>query len=409
MLSSGKGNVTDDQVLILYSSPSGAERLRIDKEHRSIDTALPQQARDRIVRLHAPTFDDVVTAIRLNRFTLLQFSGHGEAQGILLETPNNDGGLLLDITRICMLLRLAAPDLKAAIFMSCFSYEMRDLLIQEVPYLVAISGPANDDACIEFSTKFYSEFFQTGSVVGAYRRASVSIQFRANAMDAVLLRRGLGEYGKRALIVPDTKRGLSRRDDVDLLIDISRVETDIERIGVPREKFLTLIGHKIRIHRWAFRFPRDNALFSIGPYFGLFSWENAYDVVTCNRIMKLRADADEAIAELWAGLMISYHDAYVEDYRAATAGAIVSASVKEGLQTLNSIDIAYFRNETRASVLRRGAPEVFRAVKTQVAANLDVGNSKFHQNEENLAVSHLEAALSAIHDLIDALAENLLE
>jgi hypothetical protein len=125
--------------------------------------------------------------------------------------------------------------------------------------------------------------------------------------------------------------------------------------------------------------------------------------------MKLRADADEAIAELWAGLMISYHDAYVEDYRAATAGAIVSASVKEGLQTLNSIDIAYFRNETRASVLRRGAPEVFRAVKTQVAANLDVGNSKFHQNEENLAVSHLEAALSAIHDLIDALAENLLE
>src|SRR5579871_426001 len=401
---------SDDAILILYSSPEGIERLRIDKEHRAVDEALRSglHHREMVVRLHAPTFDDIVRTLRERSFTVIQFSGHGAPNGILVEAKEGSGGLFLDQSKICSILRLAAPSLKAAIFMSCFSSGMSDALVQEVPYLIVTAHEADDQASIEFAAKFYEDFFRSGSIRSAYLLASAIVQ---DSLDTTLYRRGLGELGNRAFVsIGPLQAVYNEQAEQDVLIDVSAVETELLRIGVQREKFLSLLTHKIRIHAWAFRYPRENALFSVGPYFALCSWQNAYDIVRCTKIMKLRRDADEGVAEEWARLMVTYHDAYVQSYRRPlVTGVQYEAEIGKGLEHLQGVAKVFFKDEKRAALLRRGAEEVFKAAKAQIGASLEMADTKFHQGSAKLAVPHLEAALSTIHDLINAISDHLLE
>jgi hypothetical protein len=399
---------TDDAALIIYCSPERADRLRIDKEHRAIDAALVgTSGQDRVTRLQASTLDDILRALQRRPYSVIQFSGHGSDKGILIESTKEIDGVLLDPTKIAAILRLASPHLKVAIFMSCFSDSMADVLIREVPYLIVISGAADDTASIEFSAAFYYALFETGSLRVAFDMASLTV---GENLTTILLRRGLGDNASKAFVTPKQLSPLNNDPpNEEILIDIHEVEEQLQQFKLDKEKFLALLTHKIRIHQWAFRYPRDNALFSMGEYFALFSWSNPHDRVSCKRIMKLKADVDELTAAAWVQLLIAYHDLYVADYRRPSAiPRPQEREVHRGLDGLHEI-AKNFIDERRAALFRSLVPDAFRAARAQVEANISIADSKFHEGDIGAASAYMEAGLSAIHDLINAIGEKVLE
>jgi hypothetical protein len=103
-------------------------------------------------RRHASSLDDLVKAIAEKEYAIVQFSGHGSKDGIYLESGGGRSGQLITASRIASLLSEAQPNLKLAIFMSCYSAEALPVLIKAAPYLLTIFGPADDAASIHFIT-----------------------------------------------------------------------------------------------------------------------------------------------------------------------------------------------------------------------------------------------------------------
>ena len=84
----------DISPLILYSNPRGSNLLSLQEERKGIERVrqefkLPESA---IVQLPAPTLDDVLKAIARKPFSIIQFSGHGEAGGIYMNDPAGSKG-----------------------------------------------------------------------------------------------------------------------------------------------------------------------------------------------------------------------------------------------------------------------------------------------------------------------------
>ncbi|PZN85617.1 MAG: hypothetical protein DM484_01420 [Candidatus Methylumidiphilus alinenensis] len=76
-----------ERVLVLYANPADTDRIRLDKEHRAIDQALLTSClpTDIVIRRHATTFNDLVTALADTEFSIFHFSGHGSSNGIYLQ------------------------------------------------------------------------------------------------------------------------------------------------------------------------------------------------------------------------------------------------------------------------------------------------------------------------------------
>jgi hypothetical protein len=79
-----------DRVLILYSNPSDTQRLRLDKEHRTIDQLLEKLKlpADTINRRHAVTREDLLGVLSEIKYDIIQFSGHGTGECFCLEGEN---------------------------------------------------------------------------------------------------------------------------------------------------------------------------------------------------------------------------------------------------------------------------------------------------------------------------------
>ena len=90
------------RVLVLYSNPGDSQRLRLDKEHRAIDAVLRELGLDSsvVLRRHAVSVEDFSAAIRSGEFEIIQFSGHGSEEGIVLERQPTGKKELVDASRL---------------------------------------------------------------------------------------------------------------------------------------------------------------------------------------------------------------------------------------------------------------------------------------------------------------------
>lgn len=400
MIHSGK-----PRVLILYSSPTDQIRLRVDKEHRAIDAVLREHGfPDHLVRrAHATTVADVRKALREDNFDIVQFSGHGSKEGIILEREDFEGSVVLEPTKLSAVIRDALPDLQAMLLLSCYSAEAIPALIEIAPFLVTVHGEADDDGAIEFISTFYSEFFRFNSIESAFSAGLNQLVLLGKAEDTkpILSRRASVRNGFLIQAFVDV-----RADSI--LIDLSDVEGDLAYLPFPREDFLSILLRKMRLHGWIFRYPRENAVISMGLIFGLFSWQNARDVVRCHRLMRLRADVDEKACASWVSLLVAYNDLYSHRYRTLPEPAAPENStvLDKALRSTRYIaDV--FLTGTRAEHLRQYAPEQFRVTFVNTYASLDNGEFGFVRSDYAAVIRHLEESLSAIHDLVSALAQRL--
>jgi len=389
------------RILIIYAAPGNLPRLKLDWEHSAVGMVLREVGLDPslvIKSLHATTIENLVRALVEGEYEIVQFSGHGAKEGIFLEDPRHERDVFVPARQIAQILRETSPRLKVAIFMSCYSAEAIEELVDSASYLLTVAGAADDRAAIQFVEQFYAAYLRMDSIEKAFSIAQKFIEMTKQDTDlnATLSRRAVIRGEKRVLykVVPANKND-------SILLDLTEAENDIAALNITRDNFLGMLSRKIRIHRWIFSSPRQRVVLSIGSYFGIFSWEDANDVVLCNRILRIRPEVDEYTCGAWASLIVSYNDHFMDPYRMKVGERITTLknSLKEYQRTYES----FFNTGEKADLLRKAAPEQFKVTKAIISSNLELAESKLYQEDDQSAVVYLEAALSAMHDLIDNL------
>jgi hypothetical protein len=123
----------------------------------------------------------------------------------------------------------------------------------------------------------------------------------------------------------------------------------------------------------------------------------------------LRPDADEETCEAWAHLILRHNDAHVHKYRLTPRPAdpqqryVLQQAIREYGDGYHCI----FEDERSAKPLRSLVPENFKAAKAAVSANLELCQHKLRIDDYASTVVYLECVLSALHDLLDAVTQEI--
>lgn len=392
------------RILFLSSNPGDTTLLRLDKEHRAVDEAKARfgSKSDTVERHHATTLEDLTRTLTESQYDIVQFSGHGSVEGIVLEDVNLDGSSLISAQQLGAILFEAQSNLRVTILMCCFSSGAIPQMIRAAPYLITVSGKGNDETVIDFVRVFYETFFQRRSIEKAFYMAQLFVSGKKPRLHAVLSRRAEAERPDVPLYQAFPSGPEGKGDSI--LVDLSAAEDDISKLKISREEFLAVLSRKIRIHRWIFSYPRDRAVLSIGHLFGIFSWKDAHDVVTCHRILQLRETVDELCCEAWTSLVLSYNEQCMSKYRMAKGPANVNARfLKTAIEEFYRNYHYYFDNDHVASYLRKCLPQQFKICRSLIGANLQLADLKYSAEDFGSAIMYLEGALSSLHDFVDTL------
>jgi len=262
---------------------------------------------------------------------------------------------------------------------------------------LTVFGTADDSASIEFIRMFYTTYFKRGFIESAYLFAQ---QLVDPYLTVVLSRRAL-ESGGRVLfqVFPEAHGD-------PLLVDLDEADKDIEALAISREIFLESLARKIRVHRRIFDHPRDRAVLPIGQFIGVFSWQNAKDIVRCHRILRIRPEVDDHACNVWGDLAVTYNDVAMSKYR--WAPSYVLNDPRQLNLALNEYQSVYDYIVEKAEVIdvsNSYVPEQYRLSKSLMAANLKMAERKLDSGDFGSAVAYLESALSSFHDLLDALTD----
>jgi hypothetical protein len=385
--------------LVVYSNPAPLDRLRLDKEHKAVEEVLrTHRLPDYIIkRIHAATLYDVGTALREQDYELVLFSGHGGKDGLYLENGRRDPVTSWDL--LSKTLKNSVPNLCVVIINACYSTSAESALHEAAPFLILMNGAANDEAAIAFSRHFLDEYYRSGGVEQAFKHATWalgSLRFDEDIEPVLTRRQAPGQSVVQACF--------DRRQD-SIFINLADAEPSISRLPVSRHEFLALLTRKLRVHSWIFRVERERAVIPIGHFFGVFSWSNAKDVVTCHEVLQLRKDIALEDCMGWTRAMVFYNDLRSNRYRVMDnpAAAENKALLFEVLKSVRECDRLVLCADDVALAARRLVSEKYVIILSNVRTQCDLAEKALGEDDLVGVVGALETAISSIHDLVNAL------
>lgn len=371
----------------------------MDSEHKAISDAITRAGveEDQVRRFHATTVRDLADLLCAAPYELVQFSGHGKSGRFLLEGENGEG---YELTAERLLALLQATDHQPAtlLLMCCYSAESRHILAEAAKTMVTLSGDADDEACITFVNHFYALYLRDGDSPIA---AAIASEVLHDQLHVIVSRRvEIHAEELNAFRVQD-KHGRG------LFCDIRPIEGQIGRLG-DRERFLTILGRKLRLHRPLFSIEREAAVIPIGKYLGVFSWSGPDDVMVCHAVRQWRPDLTMHQVESFSGLLVRYNDTTVSPYRVATVPvpAGVNQKLAQGIDDLREL-YAAVKTGGLCDPIRDIDPEAFAVASGVLNAAIDRAETLLAKARYPQTISQLELGLSSTHDLVDALLEGL--
>lgn len=145
------------KVLVVFANPHHTDTLRLGTEDRAIHESIRLSRYRENIELtvrHATTINDLRRLLLDEKFQIVHISGHGTDRGLILE--NESGGIfVVSQQALANLFRQFRSSLKCVILNACYSILQGQLISLGVPYTIAMEGPINDRAAIEFSRGFY--------------------------------------------------------------------------------------------------------------------------------------------------------------------------------------------------------------------------------------------------------------
>jgi len=158
-------------ILVVASNPSDQSRLRLDKEVRDINEGLRlSKHREQFVLRHqwATRIRDLRRAMQEHQPTIVHFCGHGNQQGIALES--DDGKTqLVDTKALGNFFSLFTNHVECVVLNSCFSERQASEIRQYIPYVIGMIEGIGDKAAIEFSVAFYDSLASGSDYEMAYK------------------------------------------------------------------------------------------------------------------------------------------------------------------------------------------------------------------------------------------------
>jgi len=157
------------RILFLESNSPSMEPLDLAGELRELEQLLPTtKFRDQIeLRVaHAVRPSDLISRLRNDRPTVLHFSGHGAADGIVFR---REGDTEIPVDGKTLARVLKGRGIKLLVLNACYSASLGPALEGVVPAVVGTSNEVGDQAAILFSRAFYRSLGDGSSIEEAFR------------------------------------------------------------------------------------------------------------------------------------------------------------------------------------------------------------------------------------------------
>lgn len=166
------------KVLFLAANPKDSQALNLPKEARELMQALnASRMREQIdlVQHWAVTFDDLQQALTDEMPQIVHFSGHGQTEGILLETPS--GYSHVATTEVLeKLFSLYKGTVRCIVLNACYSEAQAKVLAQHIPFVIGVSTALMDEAAMAFSIGFYRGLGGRLDIKFAYNSGLVRVE-----------------------------------------------------------------------------------------------------------------------------------------------------------------------------------------------------------------------------------------
>jgi len=144
-------------ILILTANPKNTNRLRIDEEVREIRETLKSSSfRERfdVQDRRAVRPKDIQQALLDVKPQIVQFSGHGVQDGLMIE--NNSGeAILARPEALSNLFKLFPGQVECVFLNACFSQPQAEAIAEHVTFVIGMGSNIGDQAACEFATGFY--------------------------------------------------------------------------------------------------------------------------------------------------------------------------------------------------------------------------------------------------------------
>jgi hypothetical protein len=167
-------NVT---VLLFASEPRDWPRPDLDKEIREISAKIDEAEFGHRVKLRAWTATqpfDLLPNLNRHKPHMVQFSGHGREDGVLLMGPRDDSAPI-DADRLVQMLKWTNENLRIVFFNICDSEVHARLTAKEVDAVIGLRGELRDTPAREFAAQLYSALAFGAPVHKAFHQACAAI------------------------------------------------------------------------------------------------------------------------------------------------------------------------------------------------------------------------------------------
>jgi hypothetical protein len=385
------------RILVCYSNPTDKQLLRLDIEHSQLEAAIRESGSDSSIlkRIHATRTEDLVAEITAAEYHILQFSGHGDEDGIFLENPNRNGSVLLDINSLKEILLIAPKSLRIVILTCCYSASYRDDLAPHVPYLISVTGLANDAAAIQFSKFFFSFYLRDQRSIEDAVRYATTILGKNSNFSIEICRRGLLNH-RGNLIVE------SRIDKEIILVNLNNVRDFIDSLSEQeQDQFLDAIRTSIRAHFNLFCSAMERVAIPFGKYVGVFTWQNEFDQIVCNQVFIVNENITEMQFEAVARLMLRYTNLARLSYRERSERDYPNKArvVKESLNNFHFSANMFLASEY-AAVFKELSPSSYKVAIGIIRANLAEADLSISQEDYSQTIIHMEMTLTTFHNFV---------
>jgi len=150
------GTTTKTKILFLAANPSNS-RLKLDEEAKEIQTNLKlAKERDNLEfkQEWAVTVETLMQAILDESPNIVNFSGHGRQEGIILQNEIGEPKIV-GTEALESLFKLFKASIKCVVLNSCYSETQAKVIKSHIPYVIGMKSEIPDRAAIAFSKGFY--------------------------------------------------------------------------------------------------------------------------------------------------------------------------------------------------------------------------------------------------------------
>jgi hypothetical protein len=169
------------KILILSASPINRPFLRTNEEIRQSIESIVRAKRRHLFDIQTQLsvgFREFQRALLEHEPQVVHFIGHGEKEGIVVESKFDDITELVSADVLSSLFEIFSPHVECVILNACYSEPQAKAISRHIDYVIGMRDEINDKASIEFSTSFYDALGAGQSIEFAFKLGCIAIQQR---------------------------------------------------------------------------------------------------------------------------------------------------------------------------------------------------------------------------------------